>query len=50
MCIFAKSQNNMKKYIFYFILFFIIFLIGSCGIYEEQCPGVGSININTLYS
>ena len=34
----------MKKIISYTILFFALALMSSCGIYEEQCPGVGQIN------
>jgi len=38
---FCKNFLCMKTVLFYTILFLIILGIGSCGVYEEQCPGFG---------
>ena len=45
-CIFARKLASMKQNIFYTILFFVIVLIASCGVYNEPCEGVVQVNIS----
>ena len=36
----------MKKVAVYFLIIYVLLIIGSCGIYSEQCEGVAENNID----
>ena len=42
---FCQKLFSMKKVILYTLLFFTFSAITSCGVYEKQCPGVGSVEV-----
>ena len=43
---FCQKLFSMKEVILYTLLFFAISVVGSCGIYEKQCPGVGEVKVS----